>query len=184
MGGSPFCTHRLDMRNLQRFVFTLTKPVKLIFWAFILPGLVTLGGSALFLALIAKDNQGLLDHSMLTMTLAGTCITLLAYVLLKHMSRPRVFDKISGWYWRGNDIQQQPNKPKGKDITALHDIHALQILSEYVTGGQTSYHSYELNLVLKSGERVNVTDHGNLRAVDEDAKALATFLKVPVWRNC
>jgi hypothetical protein len=183
MGGSPFCTHRLDMRDMQRCVFTLTMPVKFIFWAIILLGLVTLGGSALFLALIAKDNQGLLDHSMLIMIIVGTGMTLLGYVLLKYISRPRVFDKVSGWYWRGNDIQQQPNKPRGKDITALHDIHALQIISEYVISGKTSYHSYELNLVLKSGERINVTDHGNLRALELDARALAAFLNVPVWRN-
>ncbi len=59
-------------------------------------------------------------------------------------------------------------------------MHALQLISEYVSG-KSSYYSYELNLVLDDGSRINVVDHGNLAAIREDAGKLALFLAKPLW---
>ena len=41
--------------------------------------------------------------------------------------------------------------------------------------------SYELNLVLQDGERLNVVDHGSFDVLREDAAKLGEFLGVPVW---
>ena len=65
-------------------------------------------------------------------------------------------------------------------------IHALQIVSEYCGGGSSSgkirsFVSYELNLVLKNGERINLCDHGNIVRLREDAARLAEFLGRPLW---
>lgn len=63
----------------------------------------------------------------------------------------------------------------------LKKVHALQLISEYVRGDKSSYYSYELNLVLKDGERINVIDHGDRSAIQRDAQALAGFLGKPLW---
>ena len=44
-----------------------------------------------------------------------------------------------------------------------------------------SYTCHELNLLLRSGERVNVVAHGDTAKIREDAGALAGFLKKPLW---
>lgn len=69
-----------------------------------------------------------------------------------------------------------------KNFAGLEDIHALQLLSEYCRGGKKrSYYSYELNLVLRNGRRINVMDHGDCKKLREDAQTLSEFLDKPVW---
>lgn len=59
-------------------------------------------------------------------------------------------------------------------------MRALQVLTEHVSSDKGSYRSYELNLVLADGSRLNVTDHGKLDRIMNDAKALSEFLEVPL----
>ena len=73
-----------------------------------------------------------------------------------------------------------------KDYIDLADVYAIQLIKEYVTTYGTehsrSYYSYELNLVLKDGERMNVVDHGDLQRIRADAIRLGGFLgSLPVW---
>ena len=69
-----------------------------------------------------------------------------------------------------------------KGITSsLENIRAIQLIREYVRGNRNSYYSYELNLVCSSGDRINIVDHGSLRAIREDAEILAKYLSLPVW---
>ena len=70
---------------------------------------------------------------------------------------------------------------KGAKSHDLGDVHALQLIREYVRGNKSSYYSYELNLVCHDGSRLNVVDHGSLRQIRDDAAVLASFLQVPVW---
>ena len=76
--------------------------------------------------------------------------------------------------------------PLKKETFPLASIHALQLVSEFVvnsnpSGHFTRFYSYEINLVLKNGRRVNVADHGDLPSLRADADTLANFLEVPVW---
>lgn len=77
--------------------------------------------------------------------------------------------------------------PLSAERFPLSDIHAIQLLTESVLAkasrgsGSFRYKSHEINLVLKSGRRVNVADHGDLEAIRADADRLANFLGVPVW---
>ncbi len=50
-----------------------------------------------------------------------------------------------------------------------------------VSGNKSSYYSYELNLVLNDGSRINVVDHGNLKRLRSDTQTLSQFLGKPVW---
>ena len=49
------------------------------------------------------------------------------------------------------------------------------------SGDKSRYYSYELNLVLEDGSRLNVIDHGNVEAIRADAQKLAAFLGKPLW---
>ena len=70
---------------------------------------------------------------------------------------------------------------KNEKSFGFDDICAIQLLREYVSGNKRSYYSYELNLVCMNGERINIIDHGALRAIREDAAILADYLSIPVW---
>ena len=58
----------------------------------------------------------------------------------------------------------------------LNDIYAVQVIGKLV-----NLRSYELNIVLRSGIRVNIIDHNDAAVIREEASTLATFLTVPVW---
>ena len=67
-----------------------------------------------------------------------------------------------------------------KHFAELEKIHALQLI--FNASSQRFYgFSYELNLVLEAGKRINVIDHGNLDRLREDADTLAAFLDKPIW---
>jgi Fe2+ transport system protein B len=50
-----------------------------------------------------------------------------------------------------------------------------------VTDKDSSFKSFELNLVLDDSNRLNVIDHVNLKGVTADAETLSAFLNVPIW---
>lgn len=62
----------------------------------------------------------------------------------------------------------------------LSQVSALQIVSK-LCHGKLSFYSYELNFVLKNGQRVNLLDHGHLHKLREDTGVLGSFLNLPVW---
>ena len=70
---------------------------------------------------------------------------------------------------------------KPAESVELTRVKALQIISELCRGDKSSYHSYELNLILDNASRINVVDHGSLSKLREDANRLAQFLGVPIW---
>ena len=67
----------------------------------------------------------------------------------------------------------------GVDHTKLgkiKDIKNIQVIKERVRTKNSSFYSYEINLVLKKGERLNVVDHGNLKEIKRQAQELSVFL--------
>ena len=101
-------------------------------------------------------------------------------LLWRSLTTPFHFDRATGRFWKGKN---RPPKDSTKPSGSLESIHALQILPERVRGSRSSrtYHSYELNLVLRDGSRVNVTDHGKIDLLRKDATTLSRFLGRPVW---
>jgi hypothetical protein len=117
---------------------------------------------------------------MLFIVIFGYAGLSLLYVAL----RPTVFDKDAGYFWKSFRKPSRLMSGAGsKHFTPLSEIHALQLIAEKCSGGknQSSYFSYELNLVLKDGSRKNVFDHGSLGVVRKDAQELAAFLNRPIW---
>ena len=84
-----------------------------------------------------------------------------------------LFDMVDGMFY-----------PKGftRDGSgiSLKQLDHLEIFTERVYNKNSSYDSYELNVVLKDGSRYNVMDHGNKKHMWEDAHALAARLSLPL----
>jgi len=90
------------------------------------------------------------------------------------------FDRISGCFWRG---RRKPDTGRQDNETPIERIDCLQVLVKYVSGSDSSYYSYELNLVLNDppGERFLVMAHGKSGLFWDDACELAEFLDKPIW---
>jgi len=99
--------------------------------------------------------------------------------------RPRIFDLRQGWFWAGSkSLRREQEFVSLKKSARLSDIAAIQVIAERVSGNKGgSYTSWEINLVSKGGERLNVMDHGNKMSIIDDAQFLSGFLGVPVWEN-
>ncbi len=203
-GGASFCTHKLQRVCDSRFEFRATVGVKLFSLFFLLAGLALLAGAALVEA--TNGRLGLL--------LLGPVFGVAGAGLLYHHTRPIVFDKGSGYFWKGRKDPRRASLPgQAAHFTRLGDIQGIQLVLERcdsqssldATPGSVScvvrllskfcqatsfggedhddrchYYSYELNLVLQNGTRVNVIDHGNRERILADAQTLAAFLGVSV----
>ena len=108
------------------------------------------------------------------------------YLWLK-FTRPIIFDRALRSYWKGHKDPERCSERARFD-----EIHAVQLISERVHQGSShgargyrrhgsSYKSYELNLVLRDGRRMNVIDHGSLSVIREDAERVAALLDKPLW---
>lgn len=116
----------------------------------------------------------------------GTLFFLIGSIGFYFNTIPFVFDKNTGTFWkrrsrsRGNGVPDYHHQLR-PDSTQFSEIHAVQLIEEFVSGNKSSYHSYELNLVLKSGKRINVVDHGDIKLLRQEIMELSAFLGVPIW---
>ena len=163
-GGTQFCTHRSRLRQGltgSTLTFEVTPVVLMVGGSMVVLGLV------LSIALLVGSLQaaqapwGVLG----TLALSGFA----GFSLWRLRQRQVCFDQSTQLFTH-----------RGRQIS-LREVHALQLLREFVRGNNKSYDSYEINLVCRDGRRLNVTDHGTLHAIREDADALADFLGVPIW---
>ena len=124
-----------------------------------------------------KGTEGVLP--VILLGLLGLVFAGIGGGMLYVMTRRAVFDKDSGYFWKGRrDPQMALLGAAPGEFTPLTEIHAIQILSERChSDGESSgtYYSYELNLVLQDGTRVHVVDHGNQAHLRDDADALGTL---------
>ncbi len=91
-------------------------------------------------------------------------------------SQPLYFDRNSGVFKNGR-----------KQTIKLDDIYALQLLSRVVEvkmppkGQLQKINTYELNVVLNDGKRVNVLAHGGFKEIRDDSNKISTFINKPLW---
>ena len=159
-GGTNFCTHRVQKNaslDGDIFVFKTTIQAYLFAVSFVALGAIFAISSA---AGKAPDQFALIGLGIL----AFGCWYL--WSLRQKESR---FDRYS------NELTQ------GKKSFDLKNAEAIQLIREYVRGNESSYYSYELNLICSDGSRINIVDHGALRRLREDAALLAEYLSIPVW---
>lgn len=180
-GGSNFYTHKLVTDGTGRIKFRTTVWAMIFYLIFILAGV---GIPAGILIVSAQSGESMEMSEMLFVILFGLVFFAGGSLMLYFSSKPIVFDKLMGLYWKSWKKPDQSliySANKSNDVIRLSDIRGLQLISEYVRSDKSSYHSYELNLVLMDGSRVNVVDHGNAVKLRNDAKILSEFLGRPVW---
>jgi hypothetical protein len=178
-GGANFRTHRLVTMSPERVEFRSSLGGKLFCLVFLVAGL-----AVMVLVPFATYSEGKLGFNAETIfpVMFGSIFALVGGFMLYFMSRPVVFDRRAGLFWKGwQNPEKMLNPETLKDCTALGKIHALQLISEYCSGSKSSYYSYELNLVLEDGSRINVVDHGDSEKLRQDAQTLSEFLGKPVW---
>lgn len=178
-GGSNFRTHKLVKENFNRLEFRPTAFALVFFLVFFLVGLAVMFG---FTYLHLSRGTFAFNVESIMPIVLGLIFTTAGILMHRAGSEPRVFDKQKGYYWKGRQGEMGAFDPRKLKVSAeLRRIHALQLISEYCRSDKSSYYSYELNLVLEDGNRLNVVDHGNRKKLREDARTLAAFLGVPVW---
>lgn len=176
-GGANFKTHKLVQVYSNRFEFRTGAGMIIFAAVFAAFGLIFPGVIAFSILSGTKGSMAI----MLIPAVFGLIFLLIGITVYRTASVPRVFDKDSGYYWKGRTDPNLMLNREYQNCVRLPDIHAVQIIPEWVRGNKSSYTSYELNLVLKDGKRLNVIDHGNVAALRTDAEVIAGFLQVPVW---
>ena len=157
-GGNNFCTHRARLRQGltgSTLTFEVTPLVTLACSGIVLSGVV------MSIELLSQASPG----AMATMAMSGMS----GFFFWQARRHQICFDQ-------SNQVFIRQGRP-----TPLLEVHALQLLREFVQGNKNSYDSYELNLVLRDGRRLNVIDHGTLHAIRKDALILADYLGVSIW---
>ncbi|MGP0068927.1 MAG: DUF3592 domain-containing protein [Isosphaeraceae bacterium] len=176
-GGASFRSHTLVEVDPERMEFRASAMARLMYLGFSLAGVLILIFS---IAQMRSTNRMGLAQVVLV-PLAGLLFVGVGGALYYFGTVPIVFDKRKGFYWKGRETPDNVFDGNAlKDAAGLGEIHAVQLLSHFVHG-RNSYYSYELNLVLKDGKRLNVVSHGNRGKLREDASTLAQFLGKPVW---
>lgn len=127
-------------------------------------------------------GSGSLTTAAIGPILIATVFTVVGLTSYHFFTKPIVFDRQNGYFYRGKPrMAYGIIDPNDRSMVPLSSIHAIQVTRERVRGRNTSFVSYEINLVLRDKTRVNVVDHGNLDVVRTDSKQLGEYLGVPVW---
>jgi hypothetical protein len=179
-GGANFRDYKLVKTSVYRLEFRATAQAVLFYSVFLLGGLVPMIG--ITYSNISKGTLGLNADTIIPLVL-GAIFAAVGGVMLYFETIPVVFDRMRGCFWKGHGAPAvATGKAALKSYAEFSRIHALQIISELCRGKKNStYYSYELNLVLDDGQRINVADHGNLQKLREDAVTLSQFLGKPLW---
>lgn len=178
-GGSNFHTHKMVAVDSHRLEFRPTLGAKLFSGLFITVGV---GFPVLFLTAGSDSPDMESVWGVLGILLFGALFAGVGGWIFYSMAKPRVFDKYTSMYWKGHKKPDYIYRPEDEENAAMiSNIYAIQLIREYVKSDKSSYYSYELNLVLDDGRRLNVIDHGNKNEILEDARELGEFLDVPVW---
>lgn len=173
-GGNPHKTHILISlrKDVLRFVPTFLFTARKTHFVLLAP-FVFLAGVYLFReALVHSYGLFILSFGFL---LASFLLAYYGYLSLKSFSVQFLFDKKMGIFRKGIIKTEKIN---------LEEIEAVQLIKEYVPASQESnqfaFNSFEINLVLISGDRINVVDHWADRAAQRQARRLSEFLNVPL----
>jgi hypothetical protein len=162
--GVRFKTHTLTQTQQHRFEFKLSMMAKIfpIIFFFL---------SFLFVnvqLLTPQHAPSLILPFVFSLPFAGFGV----YVWIK-LTRPIIFDGVIRCYWKGHK-----NPMRCLERARFGEVHAVQLIS---SGRNSRFRSYELNLVLRDGQRMNVIHHGSLKVIREDAERVAALLDKHLW---
>ena len=186
--GSNFRTYRLRKPSEHRLEFRASVQKLLFCGVFISICLfMVVMALLILLGVIPATGENGRDASLsggMTFGLIGLLFGAIGALMLHGALQTIVFDKDRGLTWRGRDPRDRTSDERNEDICfRLEEIVALQLLAERVQVKRSSYLSHELNLVLRSGERLNLVDHVREKILVDEAETLGHFLDVPVLRR-
>ena len=172
-GGANFKTHRLVEKNprlLHLRTSGLFKAVSLGFMGFGLFSVLAEIGEALLVEGVSLSSSGQLLSLITGVGITPFIFIGLGIFLFFGLARPSVIDGNRRIFTLGDDSY------------LFERIRGFQVVSELVGSRRGGiYTSYELNMVLADGSRVNVMDHGDLNAVLRDGRKIADLVGVPLW---
>lgn len=183
---SNYKTHTLITDINWNILFKVNKWFPTIFvWMFSLPFIWTIFSITYYISNNYNnlDINELKSYTIPLITFALFCfpIALLFYNIFKS----KIFDFVNGYFYDfryQNKLYSILNDEKYKNkIIPISQIHAIQIIKERVTSKNSSYNSYEFNLILKDWSRINVIDHWNLEKLKNDAQEVANRLWLRIW---
>lgn len=184
--GSNFKTHQLKTDSFGNMIFQAKIWFPMIFvWVFSTPlfsVLIRLAWEILHQEIIYNlDTFSQYFWELLFSSILSGIVFLFFYFIF----RSKIFDFQNGYFY---DLRYQKklfdllyNEKYKQKFTQLSNIHALQILSERVSWKNSSYTSYELNMICKDSSRVNIIDHGNLDEIRRNAQEISQRLWVKVY---
>jgi hypothetical protein len=178
-GGSNFGTHKLIQADHSRVEFKATMGAKIFSLIFLLVGV----GIPVFIGMETYRSYGSFFRSdFFFIGLIATIFFAAGSWMYYSFSKPVIFDKTKGMFWKGwKAPKRYLEMGDNESSSRIGNIYALQIIPELVRSDNKNYVSYELNLVLRDGSRMNVVDHGDLVSLREDARRVAEFLGVLIW---
>ena len=177
-GGSNFCTRKLVRVSPQRYEFRATVGAIAFYSIFFFIGV----GVSFFSISQFLSSGRIFSAEVLFLGVFGLIFTSAGVLLFYFGTKRVVFDMQHGCFWKGKIPDDELIYATANELLMpFKEIHSIQLISEHLSDSDSSYYSYEMNLVSKDGVRTNVIDHGNLEKIREDASTLSEFLDVPVW---
>ena len=178
-GGSNFGTHKLVQKDYNRIEFKSSIGAKIFSLVFLTIGV----GVPVFIGIESYNSYGSFYRSdFLFIVLFGLIFFAAGSWMYYSFTKPVVFDRSKGMFWKGWKAPKRYLAEGDKESSRrISNIHALQIIPELIRSDNKSYVSYELNLIMRDGTRMNVVDHGDINGLQEDSNRLSEFLGVPIW---
>ncbi len=170
-GGSGGRTRKCVKVGVQKIEFRTT------FLPLLIPGAILLAGS---LVLWAGFSGPAMDSGPIIL---GFFSIFVSGAYLWFQQNKAVFDQQNQIFFKTRrGLNAEGNLESKPQSAAFDQIHALQLIPECVRiKNRSTFRSYELNLVLKDKQRINILDHGDLASIRKDAATLAGFIGIPVW---
>ena len=182
-GGNNHTSQKLNQVNSSMFVYKPSFSTKLLL-LFLLSGtIVPLIG--------AFSNKNIFW--------IGLIISFFFFLFLLHsynrLGKKIYFDKMIKMIYKSSKPKNLIKQKNKTNHIKFNEVHAIQLLFETVRKRRNNYSnginisffinpyysSYELNLVLKNGSRINIIDHKNDALIYNDAETLAKLLNVKIW---
>lgn len=138
--------------------------------------------TALFVALLFIGEPGLPLFVYAIPLLFSVVLLGLTYMMWKNIGGLKTISITEGLYWQG---KTRPNiKEVDKSWVLLDEVQSIQIIEKPIYRKQHQTSSFEFNLVLESGQRINVVDHADGEGIMSDANEIAEHLRIPVNKHC
>ena len=137
-----------------------------------------------FIYAIYGSSETIISDFILLCLFLGLFLIVFHYQYSRAQNIRKTFDLITGEYCC--NYKDTSNYVYNAQLS---EIYALQIIKEQVkikrrkSSHYYTYNSYELNMILKDGRRVNLMDHNKKEHLYNDAKTLAQFLKIPAIKD-